>query len=248
MLQWIEGGSGSGKSYWIREKIASLASRGEKVLLIVPEQYSFETEREYYGLLGCRQMETVTVASFLKLSELIFREYGGLAGEYASDTAKRAIMRLAMKACRDDLRLYRKNISHPDFVDQMVRLQEELANSGVLPGQLEEAALKTEKSSLKDKLFDLELLFESYRSLLNRRYLDPSDRLGRALELARGKGFFQETYIFLDEFKSFTALQQSFLRLMLREGSGVVLYRFLEREGEGRQRVFGVLDNPRPLL
>ena len=46
MLQLILGRAGSGKTYRIREQVKQLAEQNtEKVMLLVPEQYSFESEK-----------------------------------------------------------------------------------------------------------------------------------------------------------------------------------------------------------
>lgn len=45
-VTFLAGRAGSGKSRLIREEIAALCARGETVALIVPEQFTFETERE----------------------------------------------------------------------------------------------------------------------------------------------------------------------------------------------------------
>ena len=47
MLQLILGRAGSGKTYRIREQVKHLAEQNtEKVMLLVPEQYSFESEKQ----------------------------------------------------------------------------------------------------------------------------------------------------------------------------------------------------------
>ena len=45
-VTFLAGRAGSGKSRFIRQRVAELCARGETVALIVPEQFTFETERE----------------------------------------------------------------------------------------------------------------------------------------------------------------------------------------------------------
>ena len=74
--------------------------------MLVPEQFSYETERAYYHALGIRRADRVQVLSFKRLSDEVFREYGGLAGETAGDPAKLLAMKLALQDCKGELRLY----------------------------------------------------------------------------------------------------------------------------------------------
>ena len=124
MLRFIEGGAGSGRSKKIMEEIRALASAGERVILLVPEQYSFEAEREYWLTLGAALSERVGVFSFGRLTEEIFRLYGGAAGERAGETVRLLLMREALKNCRPLLELYGKNAARPDFVAEMLRQTE----------------------------------------------------------------------------------------------------------------------------
>lgn len=137
MLRFIKGAAGTGKSSFIRREIAKHCEGNEaNVILLVPEQFSFETEREYYELLGAERAGKVKVLSFMRLCDDVFRQYGGMAGDYATDTAKILTMRLALKECRDELRLYGKNAGKPDFVLSMLDTVEEMKNAGITPEML----------------------------------------------------------------------------------------------------------------
>ena len=48
MLHLLIGPAGCGKSFSLREEMAALSAKGERVFCIVPEQYSFESERALY--------------------------------------------------------------------------------------------------------------------------------------------------------------------------------------------------------
>ena len=53
MLHLVYGRSGSGKTHYARELMASLCRSGAgNLLLLTPEQYSFESERAMLHLLG----------------------------------------------------------------------------------------------------------------------------------------------------------------------------------------------------
>ena len=49
MLIPILGRAGSGKTTWILDKVEQTAKQGGRVLLIVPEQFSFEMEKAVYA-------------------------------------------------------------------------------------------------------------------------------------------------------------------------------------------------------
>ena len=80
MLELILGRVGTGKSEYLYERLGECA-RGdaEKIILIVPEQYSFESERNILTRLGNRLAQRVEVLSFTRLCDRFFREYRGHA-------------------------------------------------------------------------------------------------------------------------------------------------------------------------
>lgn len=52
MLQLILGRAGSGKTTELYRRIGQVAEAGGQAILLVPEQFSFENERELYLRLG----------------------------------------------------------------------------------------------------------------------------------------------------------------------------------------------------
>ena len=96
MLQLILGRAGSGKTGWLRDTIAAKARSGEEsLILLVPEQVSFENERALLGLLGPALARRVEVLSFTRLTDRIQREAGGGAGRRLQDSGRCMLMTAA---------------------------------------------------------------------------------------------------------------------------------------------------------
>lgn len=236
MLRFILGGAKTGKSARVQEELLSLAEREETapgtLLLLVPEQFSYETEREYFAALGIRKADRVQVLSFQRLAEETFREYGGLAGNAATDTARLLAMKLALQDCRPQLKLYGPLTRRPDFPGEMVRAMAELKHAAISLPELEQAAQKAE-GFLGDKLADLALIRGTYEILLGARYTDGEDDLDRAAGLIRENRWFAGKAVWLDGFKSFTAAQERLIGQMLEQNAEVTAALSLT-EGDGR--------------
>ena len=78
MLQLILGRAGSGKTTELYRRIGQVAEAGGQAILLVPEQFSFENERELYLRLGPELSSRVEVLGFGRLCDNVFRYYGGL--------------------------------------------------------------------------------------------------------------------------------------------------------------------------
>ena len=65
MLQFIFGKSGTGKTTLINNKIRELvSSNNNKIIMLVPDQSTFETEKTFLDLLGARKSKDVLVLGF----------------------------------------------------------------------------------------------------------------------------------------------------------------------------------------
>ena len=78
MLQFVLGRAGSGKTEYMRRLLAdrALAGQGGTVML-VPEQYTFETEKAMLRLAGPVRGNAIPVYSFTRLAEAVFRREDG---------------------------------------------------------------------------------------------------------------------------------------------------------------------------
>ncbi len=249
MLQLILGPSGAGKTAAIRSEMRALAEKGKEVYCIVPEQYSFESERALYPL-------GVECYSFERLTDAVMRRCGGLAGEYAGETVQLLFMRRALKSLKGNLCAFDKVSLRPDFAGEMLRTVLELKRAGIRAEDLRaagegkafgEGPAENETAAgsvLRLKLYDLSLILESYDALLSRSFLDPADRLSRAAEMVGESGFFKGSVLFLDEFKSFTAVQLRMIRLMLSQAEQVTVSLCLDPEHTGAG-LFGTQDETR---
>lgn len=233
MLRLILGGAGSGKSAAVQKRIRELAESGyEKLMLIVPEQFSFESERQLYQLLGPVVSKRVQVYSFTRLADMIFRTYGGLAGRYANDAQKTVLIRLAIDEVMDTLDVYAKAADNPGFGGTMLQVIAEMKNAAVSPQQLEEAATSVASDGLRRKTEELARIYAAYDALLGRSYLDPLDDLTRAAKRAEGRGFFKDFIVFFDEFKSFTANEHGLIRQIFSDARDVYISLCLGSDGD----------------
>ena len=87
MLHFILGRAATGKSYNICERIAECVDNGINPILIVPEQFSFESEKRILDRLGDDGAQKVKVLSFSRLCDEVERSIGGICGLFRSDHA-----------------------------------------------------------------------------------------------------------------------------------------------------------------
>lgn len=221
MLQLILGKTGTGKTAVSLKRSVSCAQNGGRTILLVPEQFSFEAERSAFSVLRGTAALRLSVLSFSRLAENIFRAHGGLAGKRLTDTARVVLMRLALKEMRDTLTVYESQAEKPGFLNTMLDTVEELKQSGTSPETLAAVARRVEDPQLSLKLGDIAGVYGAYCALVDRSYADPLDDLSKAVELARENRFFAGMRIFVDGFDFFSPPEREMLYTMMEQAEEV---------------------------
>ena len=109
---------------------------------------------------GGRFLPGAEVLSFSRLALWIFRQLGGLAGEYLDDSGKQLLMSVALSQVEDQLEYYAKKQQNAAFVSSLLEAVEELKNAHILPEQLGELARSApeEERGLREKSRELSLI------------------------------------------------------------------------------------------
>ena len=114
MLQIIAGRSGSGKTEMIHRRIRQSVEENE-VILLVPEQSTFQNEKRLLDTFGAQKAARVQVLSFKRLYDAVTAVYGGYTQKRIDDGAKAVLMSLAAEAVSDRLVLYSGRSKRSDF-------------------------------------------------------------------------------------------------------------------------------------
>lgn len=228
MLELILGVRSQDKLAELSKRLSDCLSSGERVLLIVPEQFSFETEKQLLQQISPELLRELTILDFTSLSGWIFQQVGGLSGSYVTPESKKLILHLAMREITDLLRHYAGAVK-PSAVPVMLDRMEKLKLHLLSPAKLLDLSAKLPDGTLSQKLRELALIRESFDTLMAEQYLDPSDALVRCIHAAQGAGLFSGYHVFMDEFTSFTAPQMEIIRIMTEEANAASVLLCLDK-------------------
>ncbi len=224
MLQFVLGRAGSGKTEYLRRALAAKALAGDtRCMMLVPEQYSFETEKAMLRLAGPQRANAISIVSFTRLAEMVFRREGGAAGRRLSDGGRRILMSSAIAACEDGLSVYRSAARAGRLTDLMLTAVDELKMCGIAPTGLGEAAGLLEDRGLAQKLREVGAVYAAYEALVAASYLDARDDLTRLWQALRGANLFAGYTLAVDSFEGFTVQEQQVLGELLCQADQVLV-------------------------
>ena len=238
MLTLLIGRSGSGKTHAVLDTLKQLADNGQdRLLLIVPEQNSFENERALLETLTPAQVAQVQVLSFTRLADTVFRQVGGLAEERLDDGTRALLMsralelaaRVAEDAGENLLGISPRQVTDVAFVQEMLALLDEIKQCAVPLEDLErvEAELQDATTaageSLRDKTGGLYRIFSAYEGLAQGTGLDSADLLTHLARRLPDCTLAVGATVLVDGFKGFTAQELQVLEVLLTQAKDLTV-------------------------
>lgn len=238
MLQLILSPPGCSKSEEIRKMILQRHEFGMRnMVLIVPEQISFDTERSMLRLLGAKCTESVEVLSFSRFCDKFFEQYGGRVKRRIDDMGKSALMQMCVRKLRGDLKLYSRQISSPAFTERLIQLNTQMKRFCVTPEAMAQSA-ERQNGILSEKLSEFSLIMAQFEQSLNVEYYDPIDDLTKITKMLSEKQYFANKTVFLDSFNGFTPQQLPLIEKIISQANETVISLCLDKNDTAEGSVY----------
>jgi len=215
-VRLILGRAGSGKTahclgaVWDALRVSPLD--GPPLILLVPEQASFQIERALVTGVSGAAVHRAQVLSFRRLCQRIFGLYGDGGLHVLSPTGRSMLIRMLLARVRTDLQYFRRVDRFAGFVEQIGRTLSTLIDEAVTPEDLTDSlATDCDDAVLQAKLHDVSLIYHAYLDALGQEYMDPSQELEVARNRLAEHDWLVGANIWVDGFAGFSRQE----RLML---------------------------------
>lgn len=206
MLHFILGRVSSGKTTYLHNEIGkALDKNDENVVLIVPEQFTFETDKGILSTLGPVKSNRVDVYSFTRLAQSLFEEFGVCTKPVITEQSRLIFMSRALKSVSDKLTVFAKHIEDKAFISKMILVVNEFKQSANDRAHTQSVVDSLPDGLLKDKMNELLLICDAYDAIVSQSYLDTGDVLTRLSDLLAEKNYFKGKTVAIDGFASFNA-------------------------------------------
>ncbi len=222
MLRFVSGRAASGKTYTVLGLIEQAVKSGEKPILLVPEQFSFESERAVLRRLGDIGAQAVSVISFTRLCDEVERVVGGACARVLTEPDKLILMGKAIRNAEHQLEVWRHYCKSSGFARVMLNTVNEFKQSAVSPQDLMSAAEDAD-GALAKKMRDTARIYLAFCELVSVRFLDPSDRLETLYRRLEDYRYFEGKRVFIDSFEGFTGQQYRIIDRILAQADNVVV-------------------------
>ena len=198
-------------------------SSARRRLLIVPEQYSHETERAMCTALGDGASLECEVLSFTRLAGRLTDAAGGGAAPLLDAGGRMLLMYAALRRVSDALTAYRAPSRKPAFLTGLLATVDECRSYRVEPETLIRAGEEL-GGRQGDKLRDLGLICAAYQAMEEAGAADPRGRLDRLARQLHDTGWAAGMAFYVYGFTDFTPQEEQVLSELARQGELTVAF------------------------
>lgn len=220
-LQIITGGSGTGKTRLMYEKLIEKSEsenfKNAHFLVIVPEQFTLETQKTIVELSKAHGTMNIDILSFKRLAKRLFDEAGVNVHAVLDDTGKCLILRKVIEENKQSLSVFGSKTRMASFIDEMKSMISELYQYGINDEKLEQMIEKSgKKPLLRAKLQDIKIVADKFKEYLQDRFIVNEELLTRVCQLIPKSQIVKNSYITLDEYTGFSPIQYDVIRELLK--------------------------------
>lgn len=182
-------------------------------IIIVPEIYTFLSERTFYSL-GKGSFD-VRVCSLTKLYHEWCEQDKAIGRQGAI-----ALIRKILTDCKDQLTYYRRSYDKKGFACKVYETVEKLYSSQISPD-----SLVSESERDVNKLHDIKLVYERYLEATSGQFVDSTGRIYALTEFVKqNPNKISSTDFYFANFDVFSKAQTAFIEALDKHAHGVSLY------------------------
>lgn len=245
-LQFYIGASGSGKSHLLYDRIIAESQQNPHTnyLIVVPDQFTMQTQLEMVKKHPRKGILNIDVLSFGRMSHRIFEEVGGNDKPVLDDTGKSLVLRRVAAGIEEQLGVMKRNIRKPGYISEVKSALSEFMQYGLGTKDVEKLCqYASKRNALAYKLKDLNLLYEGFLQYIRERYITTEETLDILRKVLPKSRVVKDSVIVFDGFTGFTPIQYNVIQeLMVQARDVIVTVTMDTREDaytqDGEQKLF----------
>ncbi|MDE7178318.1 MAG: helicase-exonuclease AddAB subunit AddB [Lachnospiraceae bacterium] len=245
-LQFYFGASGAGKSKKLHDYIIeeSLKHPQKNYLLIVPDQFTMQTQMDLVVEHPRHAIMNVDVLSFGRLTHRVIEEVGGEELPVLDDTGKSLVLRKVAQEKREELSLIGSHLHKIGYIHEVKSALSEFMQYGVGEKELDILLSYAKgRGALYHKLKDLKLLYQAFSDYKRGKFITTEETLDRLRTALPKSQIVRNSVIAFDGFTGFTPIQNRVIQDLLGLTERVIVTLTIdEREDpyrmEGEQKLF----------
>ncbi len=225
-LQFYFGASGSGKSKKLHEDIIRASQRNPKTeyLLIVPDQFTMQTQMDLVVEHPRNIIMNIDVLSFGRLTHRILEEVGCEDVPVLDDTGKSLVLRKVVQQCQGQLRVMGAHLHKIGYIHEVKSAISEFMQYGIGLQEMEKLTqFAHSRGTLYYKLQDLGILYQAFLRYIHEKFITTEEMLDRLKSALPKSEIIRNSVIAFDGFTGFTPIQNRVIQELIRLSRQVIV-------------------------
>ena len=237
-LQFIMGNSGSGKSHFLYQKVIEESKKhpDQNYMVIVPEQFTMQTQKDLVMLHPDKGIMNIDVLSFRRLAHRIFEEVGADHRIVLTETGKNLMLRKVAIEQQGKLQVLGQRMNKPGYISEVKSVLSELMQYEITDFELQEMIRFVEnRPLLHAKLKDIQILYNAFLEYQREKFMKPEELLDVLCSVAGRSQLLRGSVLALDGFAGFTPAQLKVLEELLSICANI----WITVTIDGRENIYG---------
>ena len=217
-LRFIYGTAGTGKSSFCFEEIKNIKNKNEKIYIITPEQFSYSAEKKLLDILEENSSINAEVISFNRMANRVFTEVGGLNDILISKSSKAMLIYSILEKEKRNLKYLN---SSNDNIELIIKEITEFKKHNISTQKLETGINEITNIVLKEKLNDINKIYNIYENYMKNKYIDEEDLLTKLYNKLPESKMFDNSIVYIDEFSGFIKQEYNIVTEILKKAKQV---------------------------
>ena len=217
-LQFIIGGSGSGKTRTLYENLIrqSMEEPDGRFFALVPEQFTMQTQKEIVMLHPNHGVMNIDIVSFERLAYRVFEELAIENLAVLDDMGKSMVLRRVSSGVRGNLHLFGGHLDKAGFISEIKSMLSEFFQYGITEEKLETLIGETKSPLLRQKLLDMQVLYRAFQAYTEEKVIVKEEILSLLCRVLPQSQLIRDSVVTLDGYTGFTPIQYELLELLFR--------------------------------
>lgn len=205
-------------SLYLYKKIEERLKQGKKSILIVPEQYTLETDINFLRSVKYKAVMDAKVLSFSSFSSFFMDNFNQGKLEFLNKEGKVLLLTNILQDLKDNLDLFENSYQNIDFINSLVGLISTFKDNNFDDEFFKSVSESNVSEISKIKFEEIKLILDTYQKEIEGKYLDKEDILAFVAENLGKTDLLDGYEIFIDKFDFFEERKLDLISALYEKG------------------------------
>lgn len=235
------------KIYYGRESIDKdkfiFDSVSGRTILLVPDQFTLQAERNAFKYLEVKGLMDIEVISPSRLGLRVLKEVGGEKISRLDKYGRHMLLSKIIGDEKNGLEVFKGMETKTSFIELVNNLISEMKQYNTSPEALPDILSKLDKESiLYKKIKDMQSIYEKYEAVISEKYIDTEDYLEYCIDKIKDSNMIKQSEIWVYGFDYFTPKNLNLIRELIDNAINVNVVMTYKKESRDSE-IFALTGN-----